>query len=411
MKAFVKGLIACLIILAMIFIFLSPQSSRYISSIKQAPDWIEGTLLMTTRGATEHTEKEPIDKYVCAFDFDNDTISAVEIPSNAELIKDMYTSKAVFFFNAEGSHQSIESVNGYTANRWWRYRRGDITYTSVGDSPALDSTLSEFVYETGERPVAILSSGGGWKDFYLLKYGISETGKPEVQLCLVKDYGYDEESLNIIHSFPDDHNFQNWNYTISEDSKIAWIDYVDSDYYGFISKNYGIGISDAISKKFLFNTDPDDGIYGGIAWLDDNTLLYISDTGLKKHGSAMLFEFTLMQWHLDTDITEPLTGPDGCNFVTDGRPEVIAVNDGATCIALYCEVEDEKDYIMFVSPKTGETYKYTPWNKDDENITHRWYEIRTHRWYGKSDEGIVFYEPYDMLEPEMIWYTTNGADD
>lgn len=47
------------------------------------PDWLKGTLCIDLYGADTLEENWPLDRFVCAFDFDNKQTHKIKIPSEA----------------------------------------------------------------------------------------------------------------------------------------------------------------------------------------------------------------------------------------------------------------------------------------------------------------------------------------
>lgn len=388
MKKIVRGLAGCAFILILIYICFCTKGPS-VSIMEQSPDWIKGKLILNTKGIKSISEYEPVDQYLCEFDFDADSILTTKVPTGSDLFEEGNTGEPIIIYPASNSYAwwDPDNLSGYHHMKWRSYYQERVILSNEGRHL---QTKYEDRISDAYAPLAVLGSSAAQSarqnDIYLLQYGISEEGMFEIQLGTISTKADPYQPL--FHKYASiniNEDLSFFRYDISEDGKIAWTRRVDEIY-----------VSDG---KDTFKLHDDEAFSSALCWIDSETLLYFADTTKGCQGMDEPNDFTLRLWHVETNTIEDAAVLKGVEFGLGMSPKIIAYDEVNECLALYCVNHIyEPDSILIYSLKTGEYFDFVPWQQDRYDANGELIGSQ-----GLSDDGTLYYYPLDMMEPQLIW--------
>ena len=218
---------------------------------------------------------------------------------------------------------------------------------------------------------------------YYLEYVVSQTGELEIQLSYE-----DRKEKREYASFPLDFDFGRWDYAISSDGKVAWLNQ-DGDM---------IYISDGKSEAPLTEvvSDNEEKIIR-LEWKNDETLLYIAyaltdNTTFIETNKRYNYSLKV----LDISDEKP-EGKDLDFYNCDFDSYTMSVNETGNLLAVFGRKRGEAEKIYILNLDNGEQYVFNPW-KDSFSIGES-----SSRNIGYTERGSVYFEPLNGIQPEIVW--------
>ena len=370
-----------LVLFVIISLFATTASGENFSD---NPNWIDGTLLVTMRGdRMMNLNALTMGRYVCIYDFNQDTCTTTGVPDHSTLSKDLSDAGRPVII-----YESPNWYNGENGNRWYKWR--EISVSAFEDDPnsvlykTFNSEYFDFNSLLGENmhfdaPMALLQIHSPQYCVYYLRYAVSD--EQELEIELVRE----TETETIVYShFPMDYDFGHWYHSISKDGRIAWGEPVEKHFY----------VSDGESVFSL----PETELTRSICWLDNRTLLYFNCA--MKPPVLTAWDTVLSEKTILTDI--------------DGRP---IVHEDDSCIVQMCVDgsgqflayytapighQSGKNSITILSLESGASYCLDPWPESFQiQKADRAYAESTR--YTISDDGIYLFEPAEEAELQIVW--------
>ena len=382
----------CVYLLMLVLLLLS-VAARGEEAETEFPDWLKGTLLISTMGSDQQldVEYEPIDQYICAFNFDEGETYAMRVPAHGKLMS--YRGTPQFLFRQNLTYQT-RSTSVSSTGLW--YRTVDLSYEMIREEKELlyscDTVMS---FCLSPAPLIIYGvagegelefGGSGYRSYYYLGYGVSADNQLEKQLISWESKRKTTTVYEHFATFPS----SNCEIAVAPDGKVAWI-----------NEECEIVISDGETTCIV-----SDGLKnrGAMCWLEDERLLYtvcVTDLENYKWGDPILYEMRI--WHTDTNECEILnvTWQDNeCYTVVPFAS--LAYNAEENLLAGYLSPYFDSGDIFFgeiliVSMEDGRSYRFIPWDNEIDRPD------MLFRRYGLSDDGIYFCEPGDMIDAQLAW--------
>ena len=154
----------CVYLLMLVLLLLS-VAARGEEAETEFPDWLKGTLLISTMGSDQQldVEYEPIDQYICAFNFDEGETYAMRVPAHGKLMS--YRGTPQFLFRQNLTYQTRSTSVG-SDGQW--YSTVDLSYEMIREEKELlcsrDTVMSFYL---SPAPLIIYGvAGEGELDFY-----------------------------------------------------------------------------------------------------------------------------------------------------------------------------------------------------------------------------------------------------
>lgn len=245
------------VVLVLLFAWNCTLAEEVFYDMKDAPEWVKGTLVLNTRGTTDIAEEQIFRQYICFFDFDAEQVDALEVPSDGMFFQDSGTSKDTVIVNR------MSSQYGYGLDWGLEWKK----FSGVPILLQTDVDGKHYKYEIDQEngincynwfyldaPLAVLGFNNNTNTVYYLGYSVSTEGKLEV---LLQSRTYDR--VETYYRFPADYEFSWLECAISNDGKIAW------------TERDAIKVSDGMQVY----TCPDIRNCGGaISWLNEDEIIY-----------------------------------------------------------------------------------------------------------------------------------------
>lgn len=390
-----RRIICWIVVVSVLTILISSGSALSMNrSTEDIPAWIKGTLMISLLGSEKLLDDAdwPTDQYICSFDFSNQTINSIRIPSHAQLMT--YKDDPVIVYKRNGIYRPEEVVNRRSAYR--TYSVGDVIKSAKGYEVEKYSDLDEFTFSVS--PIVVygiagegsMSFGGpGYRSYYYLGYGVSGSGELEYQLLCEKTSG----ELTVYRSYPLDYFISDIFVSISPSGKIAWRERNENG-------EADVFVSDG-QKVFSL---PDEQQYtDSLCWIDDNRLLYTANnTDMSDFRWGDALEIIPRIWHVDTGVIEDLNSTwKNVDVVFPYKLQSVAVDQSKSLVAGYIppteEDSNQMGQIVILSLVNGDRYTYSPWNRT--RSTHDGLYVN----YGKDDKGVVFYNPGAAIDVQLVW--------
>lgn len=379
--------------LLMLVLLLLPVAARGEEAETEFPDWLKGTLLISTMGSEQEldVEYEPIDQYICAFNFDEGETYAMRVPAHGKLMS--YRGTPQFLFRKNLTYQTRSTSVG-SDGQW--YSAFDLSYEMIREEKELlcsrDTVMSFYL---SPAPLIIYGVAGegeldfygtGYRSYYYLGYGVSADKQLDKQLISCESRN---ETTTVYEDFAT-YLPPNCEFAVAPDGKVAWL-----------NAECEITISDGETTSIV--TD-DLKNRGAMCWLDDERLLYtvcVTDLENFKWGDPILYEMRI--WHTDTNECEILNATWQDNECYTVVPFAsLAYNAEENLLAGYLSPYFDSGDIFFgeiwiVSMEDGRSYRFIPWDNEIDRPD------MLFRRYGLSDDGIYFCEPGDMIDAQLAW--------
>lgn len=391
-------------IVLMIAILFSFIGSCALSEV-DTPDWLEGTLFITTLGAKHLAwdNKFEWDKYVTLYNFDDKTISAIKIPRDASLTQNLGEDNQPIIISRASSDYSEEY--GWESNGRWReysiasYFDGSLSGDvgcfryGVSDSSTFFSNGMYYFSPYGEHmsfsaPVEILGIKGPDYCVYYLEYGVSNDAELEIRfICENKN------EKKIYERYPLDYQWGRWIYAISSNGNVAYKD-ADSD---------RIVIDNGEKRDYIPQTENT----CLVAWKNNQELLLFTCTDTSED------KYYLLTYHVENGVMETV-------FNAEHEPVCVEnaylydmdINQKNDCLA-FCYADNMKGnrklLMEIISLKDGMQYSWELYPLEetciqkDYTITDEIYLSEKKYAYSMSDEGVYLFEPFDDICLEMAW--------
>lgn len=370
---------------------------------QEYPDWLEGTLCIDLYGADTLEESWPLDRFVCAFDFDNKQTHKIKIPSEAIFSKvSSAESDPIIIWPTEYGDIYFDS---YSVWRWRevayaeiiqseiegkvRYNYGDVSYDFWTREPIERSPDDNNVYSQTARfeaPMRILAIDSGYTDsgwpravLYYLQYGVSSEDTLEIQLVRNLKGSDIDKNAEVLYHFPIDYDFGVFKYAVSENGKVVWIE-------------DGKVLRCADGQKCTRVAAPR-FVQGSPEWYDDTTVLFFD---AKEYCFRSEEATVLKSWNITTRSTQDFTDKNGQPIKTDLIPFALALSPDKSILAVYGRYTNNAA-IQLIHLSDGESYLCHPWpNRAESRST-------STQWYGYATDGTVHFSPMYELQPMLAW--------
>lgn len=360
-------------------------------TLESNPEWLHGKVAIDLYGDDRLLGAWPYERYICIFNMDNNQIDSIKIPDESVMLKEWEAGGRVAFVYPHTT--GFNYMDDYSTRRWRDYeyiqiipveteegtiyKRGESEFDWLNDDDAANERIF-YDHLWMDSPLRILGlSGnddpvfnGGMKEGLYLMYGLSDGGELELQL-----QKFEKDSCSVLYHFPLDHDFGAWQYAISPTGKIAWWSKPDellcvkSD--GVLAANGEIKLNNAL------------------AWKNDTELLYFAATETKDR-------YVVKEWNISTGACDVYLNSAGREVFTKVYPRSMAINDDGNILAVYGSMS-RQNVIQFINLKIGETHTMYPWTI--ENCDER----SDFRWYGISDQGVMYYSSGNLLQSQLLW--------
>lgn len=389
-----------------ILIVLLMQAAMAEGLFENKPDWLTGILSIDLYGADFLEESWPLDRFVCAFDFGLEQVEKVKIPEHAFYTKEwqdggdpivIHPSEYGYYYMDRYSVWKWREVNFVEIMRMEsengvRYTFGEPTRDIwTGEATERSPEDNNVYYDTffSESPMWVL---GVKREFetnimwdrlsaYYLQYGLSEKGSLEIQLVREDDAAAYNAKQEILYRFPLDYDFGAWQYSISKNGSIVWVEdantLICADEYGitrFVSTNM---------------------ILGKPVWYDENSVLYFET---ENDIDILQTETVLKKWNVANDAAEDFQDANGQRIEGNISPFTMALNDRKDVLAVYGWTGGETN-IKMINLESGDAYMLNPW----PNWFEEEYDPEKMR-YGFAADGTVYFDPAASIQSQLVWF-------
>lgn len=374
-------LILCLILPHTCSGLESPQTSASVFST--APEWLQGTLCMSLQKA-DSLDDSYFQDAVCFFDFSQKKISILEIPPGSVLMED---------YNQEGMpvicypQKTNSAGSEFISDPWkWRmYTVEQIAYNSDEDNYYLNNSRTDYF----DAPMAILgvhsenlfSSAGMSTEYgmYALSYGIDDACNLSIDLVYKDFRGNFEKKC----SFPLNHDFGGWGYSISEN--------------GAILSNHGDELLLSDGSILSAIEDPSIDRFSEICWIDEQQFVYLGEINVGQH-MKMDKTYCVKIWDCESNSNRHIVDRTGNAVCFDFMPTQMAVtNDGST-LAIYGNNFGYAAKVVFINLETGEKYDFSCFPEA------KFVNDADRKDYGYTSEGDIYLSSGTVMEPIIVWY-------
>ena len=369
---------------------------------QEYPNWLKGTLCIDLYGADTLEESWPLDRFVCAFDFDKDQTQKIKIPTEAIFSKvsaadsdpiiiwpteygDIYFDRYSIWRWREVAYAEIiqSEIEGKV-----RYNYGDVSYDFWTRKPIERSPDDNRVYSTTARfdaPMRVLAIDSGYTEgwpfayLYYLQYAVSEENALEIQLVRISDRNGIYSDADVLYQFPINYDFGVFKYAISENGRVVWIE-------------DGKVLRCADDQKCTRVAAPR-FVQGSPEWYDDTTVLFFD---AKEYCFQTEEPTVLKSWNITTRTTQDFTDQNGQPIKAEVIPLALALSPDKSILAVYGRYTNNAA-IQLIHLFDGESYLYNPWpNRAESRST-------STKWYGYAMDGTVHFSPMYRLQPILAW--------
>ena len=408
--------LAVSIVLLITVIILLEQGD---SPIGKIPDWLHGTLLISTMGSDRKLTgmQDPKQQYVCAYDFNDDKFSSVPVTSDGKMIQDTNNLRVyVLERNNGGNRYEMDPPWFVTRIGDWRYdynfreiewnnQRTCIALRHESERNPERGTIKLF---TPSLALAAVCNN----ECYYWKYAAAEEGRIVVQLAKQSDLTYGEEEILVSN----EHGSLIDHIAVSEHGNLAWIQEDELEERDVNFEKYKRRICALAAQGYV--ECPDDsvtcptvpGANTGLCWIDDTTLVYMAMISRYAYNGD-IDRFTLRLWHTDTGVTEDI-GIEQSSLSFSTWPTVMAYSPRNRVLAVFFprsifRLGDwnldylSTDHIVFINMETSDQFVFMPWPEKSTDP-----EIL----YGsflQDNKGIYYYEPGYEIDAQMVWLPEN----
>lgn len=390
--------------IVLIFVLLITQIALAENLFKNCPDWLTGIFSIDMYGADSPEESWPLDRCICVFDFELDRVDKIKIPYGSIYTKEwqsggspviFYPSEYGYYYFDEYSPWKWREVNYLEIVRTEnengiRYTYGEMLrdfWTGEMRERKPDDNNVYYDYYFSDSPMRILGIKSEFdpqikrdqRTLFYLQYGVSPTGELEIQM-VQEENNFTIINKKIIYRFPLDYSFGAFQYSISNDGKIAW-------------RVLG-GIRVCANEYDVKTFEPSGSVLGNPVWYDETSILYLET---QDELSLMPRDTILKKYDVCSGTVEDFLNVSGKQIEGSIYPFTMALNEEKNILAVYGFGKPGAEMEM-INLDNGERYLFNPWphTLDEENSD-------MYR-YGYAEDGTLYFEPSFTSQSALVWF-------
>ena len=363
----------------MILLMLNNSGCAKSLAFSGLPYWLSGKLCMNVVGTSDKDYNgRPLEQYIAMFNFDEKSISTIQVPMGSRLQKDFYSNEAmVVIKNYKDFYGDMDDVafemGIISENEEIEYSYFDIdcigfpiTMVGYGHMNDIHNHLQKedaysIIIDKATKKLQ-LGRDSYTDGLFLRRVVISDLG----------DISYENDFLSPI-------------YAISSDGKIA--------FSVPIEREYSVEIIDDNKHTKVFI--PDNIWVQSMCWLDSNTLILVpwlkSFADLYWDHGGMIQKYDYSSGIMES-ASELWKGEDA---IIEGYPVSMSINDNHTLLAVLVEKIGKAPLIQVINLTSGERYDFAPFEKDNDMYC---------PYYAISQSGVLFYSTDNHIVSSITWY-------